>query len=132
MLDVYSRWAWAEVAESINTHASIRFVHEAQRTAPFSFHILQSDHGPEFSASFTERVGIGHRHIHVRSPNENGHLERFNRTIQEECFNKVSRTPEAYKKVLPEYLEYYNHERMHMGINFKRPIELTKCFQGIE
>lgn len=132
LLDVYSRWAWAEVAERINTHASVEFVQAAQQKASFPFLNLQSDHGSEFSTSFTDRVGIRHRHIHVRSPNEKGHLERFNRTIQEECLNKVSRTPEAYRRVLPEYLYYYNHERMHMGINFKRPIELTKCSQGIE
>lgn len=39
---------------------------------------------------------------------------------------------QAAKKVLPEYLHYYNNERMHMGINFKRPIELTKWCEGID
>src|SRR3990167_1082240 len=125
LIDVYSRWAWADVVKRINTHASIGFVKDAQDAASFQFNTLQSDHGPEFSTHFTQYVGVDHRHIHVRSPNENGHLERFNRTIQEECFSKVSRNPDAWKKVLPEYLQYYNHERMHMGIDFKKPIELT-------
>jgi len=32
---------------------------------------------------------------------------------------------------LPAYLEYYNTERMHMGIDFKTPNYLIKCFQAI-
>lgn len=132
LIDVFSRWAWADVVRSINTHASIHFVKEARQNAGFQFNTLQSDHGPEFSTYFTEYVGINHRHIHVRSPNENGHLERFNRTIQEECFKRVSRNPDAWKRVLPEYLHYYNNERMHMGIDFKRPIELIKCCEAID
>ena len=132
LLDVYSRWAWADVVTKINTYASIGFVKNSQINAPFLFKTLQSDHGSEFSTYFTGNVGIPHRHIHVRSPNENGHLERFNRTIQEECFSKVPRNPDAYKKALSKYLHYYNNERMHMGIDFKRPVELTKCSQAID
>lgn len=132
LIDVYSRWAWADVVRRINTYASVKFVREAQQRAGFQFSALQSDHGSEFSTYFTENVGVSHRHIHVRSPNENGHLERFNRSIQEECFSRVPKNPNAYKKVLPEYLHYYNHERMHMGIDFKRPIELTKCSEAID
>lgn len=125
LIDVYSRWAWADVVKRISASGSIRFVKDSHRNAPFRFHVLQSDHGPEFSTHFSENVRIDHRHTHVRSPNENGHIERFNRTIQEECFRGVSRNPDAYRKALPEYLHYYNHERMHMGIDFKKPIELT-------
>lgn len=132
LIDVYSRWAWADVVKSINTHASIGFVKEAQSNTPFAFKTLQSDHGPEFSTYFTQNVGFNHRHIHVRSPNENGHLERFNRTIQEECFKGIPRNPEAWKRALPEYLQYYNNERMHMGIDFKTPIELIKCCEAID
>ncbi|KKT94859.1 MAG: hypothetical protein UW95_C0001G0133, partial [Parcubacteria group bacterium GW2011_GWC1_45_14] len=28
-------------------------------------------------------------------------------------------------------LEYYNTERLHMGIDFKTPISLVQCFQAI-
>jgi len=32
---------------------------------------------------------------------------------------------------LPIYLNYYNTERLHMGIQFKTPNSLIKCFQAI-
>ena len=84
LLDVFSRWAWARVSGRINTHRSLRFVSDAKRVFPASFSTLQSDHGPEFSTWFTEHIskqGIVHRHSRVRKPSDNGHLERFNRTI---------------------------------------------------
>jgi len=132
LLDVYSRWAWAVAVARMNTYTTIQFVKEAQKNAPFVFQQLQTDHGSEFSTFFSGNVGIPHRHIHLRSPNENGHLERFNRTIQEECLQKTRRTVSDYQKAILDYLPYYNTERMHLGINFQTPIELTKCFQAIE
>ncbi|MBI2642121.1 MAG: transposase [Candidatus Wildermuthbacteria bacterium] len=127
LLDVFSRWAFARVSARINTHRSLSFLKEAQRQAPFPFAMLQSDHGSEFSSWFTEQVKVEHRHSRVRQPNDNGHLERFNRTIQEECLNKVRLNPRSYQEAIDEYLPYYNNERMHLSLNFKTPSE---CFQA--
>lgn len=135
LIDVYSRWAWASIELGVNTRHSIRFVRSAQNIASFQFQMMQSDHGQEFSTYFTEHVGksgIQHRHTRLRKPNDNAHIERFNRTIQEECFDGVPRKLTSYRKALSEYLPYYNTERMHMGINFQTPVELTKCFQAID
>lgn len=129
LLDVFSRWAFAEVFAKANTHSSLFFLRQAQKRAPFSFLYLQSDHGSEFSTWFTEQAKIQHRHSRVRTPNDNGHLERFNRTIQEECLAKVPLNPRSYQKAIIEYLPYYNKERMHLGLNFKTPLE---CVQGAD
>ncbi|MDQ1284444.1 MAG: Integrase core protein, partial [Patescibacteria group bacterium] len=32
---------------------------------------------------------------------------------------------------LPAWLDYYNTERLHMGIDFKTPDYLINCFQAI-
>ena len=127
LLDVFSRWAFAKVSARINTQRSLQFVRQAQSTASFSFAMLQSDHGSEFSTWFSEQVKVEHRHSRVRQPNDNGHLERFNRTIQEECLNKVQTNPRSYQRAIDEYLPYYNNERIHLGLNFKTPSE---CFQA--
>jgi len=37
----------------------------------------------------------------------------------------------VFNETLPVYLDYYNDERLHMGINFKTPNQLLKCFQAI-
>ena len=129
MLDVCSRYAHAVATERINTHKSLRFVRTA--SLPFSISTLQSDHGPEFSKWFTTMVavdGMAHRHSRVRRPNDNAHLERFNRTIQEECLSRVPRNLKSWKKEIPEYLRYYNGERPHMGLQFKTPLEVMQSY----
>lgn len=129
LLDVCTRWAFAAVALRVRATDSLRFVKAATQQSPFPFVMLQSDHGSEFSQKFTLEVELAHRHTRVRTPNDNAHLERFNRTIQEECFSRVPASPGHYRKVLPEYLRYYNTERLHMSLNYQTPLER---FQGID
>ncbi len=126
LVDLFSRFAYAKVVWRINTHESLKFVREAEKAAGFSFRTIQSDHGQEFSSWFTENVGvmgIAHRHSRVRQANDNAHVERFNRTIQEECLDRVPKEFFSYRKAIQRYLVYYNRERMHMGINFLTPLK---------
>ena len=121
LIDLASRWAYAKVSLRINTHCSLKFVKEAMGLAPFKFKMIQSDHGSEFSTWFTEhlrRLSIAHRHSRVRKKNDNGHIERFNRTLEDECLYKVNCNPKRYQQAITEYLPYYNNERLHLGINF--------------
>ncbi|MCL5017528.1 MAG: integrase core domain-containing protein, partial [Patescibacteria group bacterium] len=74
-------------------------------------------------------LDIDHRHSRVRKPNDNAHIERFNRSIQEECLDKVISIPVEYRKAINEYLPYYNGRRLHLGINLKTPLE---CVQAID
>lgn len=129
LLDVCSRWAYAEPTKRIGAAPSARFVVRAQLEAPFQFKTLQTDHGSEFSKWFTRKLseqGTNHRHSRVRKPNDNAHLERFNRTIQEECIARLPRKLSVWQQEIPDYLHYYNHERPHMGINWQTPAELTR------
>lgn len=131
LIDVCSRWAYAEPEERINTHKSLGFIERAAACSPFSMLTIQSDHGPEFSKWFTQRMlerGIEHRHSRVRRPTDNGHVERFNRTLQEECLERIPRTLESWKKGIPEYIRYYNTERPHMGLNMKTPLEVVRSY----
>jgi transposase InsO family protein len=126
LIDLFSRFAYAKVVWHINTHESVQFVKEAQHRAGFPFRVIQSDHGPEFSSWFTEQVGvlhIAHRHSRVRQANDNAHIERFNRTIQEEAIDRIPKEFKAYQKAVKIYLRYYNGERMHMGIDFLTPFQ---------
>lgn len=131
LLDVCSRWAQALPFLRIGNHQSLKFVKQAKLLAPFEFKTLQSDHGSEFSKWFTKRIvenGMAHRHSRVRTPTDNGHLERFNRTIQDECLSRVPRSFRAYQKEIPEYIKYYNTERPHMALQMKTPMEVVASY----
>jgi transposase InsO family protein len=60
----------------------------------------------------------------VRKPNDNAHVERFNRTLQEECLKKLAVDVRIFNRILPKYLRYYNTERLHLGINLQTPVSL--------
>lgn len=133
LIDLFSRWAWAVPTQRINTHKSAYFIRKAQINSNFEFTMIQSDNGSEFSQNFTERIKITHRHSRVRRSNDNAHVERFNRTIQEECLDRVPETMGAYTKAISEYLDYYNNERLHLGINKKTPSQIiSECSQAID
>jgi transposase InsO family protein len=131
LLDVCSRWAFAWPTLKANTFQSIAFLERARKQSPFPFQTLQSDHGSEFATRFTERLllrGMTHRHSRIRTPNDNAHLERFNRTIQQECLYRIPRSLKSYQKGIPEYLQYYNNERPHMGLAMKTPLEAMRSY----
>jgi transposase InsO family protein len=135
LIDVHSRWAYATASQRLNTHIALQAMQHAAEQALFPFSCIQSDHGPEFSSYFTTMVearGMRHRHTRVRKPNDNAHIERFNRTIQEELRDDIRR----YKTDIPllnikisTYLQYYNHERLHMGIGLKTPDQMIEVVQ---
>jgi transposase InsO family protein len=124
LIDVYSRWVYAKAYDHMNGRTSIEFMTEAQRAASFNFDMIQSDHGPEFSRWFVTQIKKKHRYTRIGKPNDNAHIERFNRTIQEECLDKIPNEVPAINCALKKYLQYYNHERLHMGIQFKTPVVL--------
>jgi transposase InsO family protein len=132
LIDVYSRWTYAKTYARMNAATAVRFVEEAQREAPFHFDMLQSDHGPEFGAWFVERIQKKHRYSRIGKPNDNAHIERFNRTLQEECLDKMERTPEAFNAALMKYIPWYNAERHHFGLALSTPLKYLKCFQAID
>lgn len=126
LIDVVSRWGYAKIYPRANMRSGIMFLKEAQRYALFNFRGLQTDHGPEFGKFFHDWAvyhGMSHRYSRVRKPNDNAHLERFNRTIQDECLRRV-RTKD-YVKALRRYVDFYNIRRLHLGINLKTPFQVV-------
>jgi transposase InsO family protein len=123
-LDVHTRWGFAMVSDKANCKQSVTFFKQVKKK--FTIRTVQTDNGPEFALFFTDavkRAGAYHRHIHPRSPNENGHLERFNRTLQEETPAQglgLSTTG------ISRFLKHYNEKRLHMGLKFKTPQEMLK------
>jgi len=128
LIDVYSRWTYAKACEKINGAATVRFAGEAEQHAGFRFQMLQSDHGPEFSSYFVERIEADHRYSRIGKPNDNSHIERFNRTLQEECLDDTQRNVKEITKALQRYLLYYNRERLHMGINMLTPLQMIPSY----
>lgn len=132
LIDVYSRWVYAKSYATMNMKTAVSFLREAEALAPFTFSMVQTDHGPEFGAQFVSKVLRTHRYTRIGKPNDNAHIERFNRTIQEECLDKLRPIPAVFNLALQTYVPFYNNERHHFGLKLETPLSTIRCFQGID
>lgn len=128
LIDVHSRSTYALAYQTLNGATAVDFVDKAEKDSKFRFKMLQSDHGPEFSSYFVARIKANHRYSRIGKPNDNSHIERFNRTLQEECLDKLPRDVRTINKALKKYLIYYNQERLHMGINLLTPLQMIPSY----
>jgi len=127
-IDLYTRLAHAHFVERFSQRSSLSFILGAQNTIQLRFKAVQTDNGPEFGTWFKDMLKSKHitlRHSRVHKPNDNAHIERFNRTIQDECLGRHPK-PEHIPAMLNEYLPYYNTQRRHLGINLKTPAQMVQ------
>jgi transposase InsO family protein len=132
VIDLYTRMAYARVSNRILPGIACQTVLEAREYFGFDFTTVQCDHGLEFSSYFEQRLhgkGIQTRHSRLHRPNDNAHIERFNRTIQEECtgrYHNTNNSLAALQRKITTYLAYYNTERVHLGIQLHTPIQMLQ------
>jgi len=130
LIDVKTRWVYAYASPVQNMETSAWFVAQAQKHFPHPFRIIQTDNGAEFDSVFEELLnenGIQHRRIRLGKKNDNAHIERFNRTIQNECLGRWPSHETAQRKVQP-YLDFYNNRRLHSGVQYRTPQEVLQRF----
>lgn len=92
------------------------------------------DRDPLFLGKFTDilkSAGCKTKLIPPRMPEYNGYIESFIKTIKTECLNRLILTSEPQLRyVVKEFLEYYNHERPHSGLDGKMIIPLPQDDDG--
>ena len=134
IVDLYTRMAYARVYEDLKPGHSIDAITEAEQYFGFKFKTVQSDNGLEFARYFETRLetkGIQIRHTRLGRPNDNAHIERFNRTIQEECTGSYYLESEPLKKLdnkILSYIDFYNYKRIHLGLEYRTPAGMLHRF----
>ena len=132
VIDLYTRMAYVEMHGRILPGLAARVVLHARNEFGFDFHMVQANNGPEFSSYFEqmlERHRMLVRHTRLGRPNDNAHIERFNRTIQEECLGSTityKTTTTHIQRKLTTYLEFYNSQRVHLGLQLQTPSEMLQ------
>ena len=85
-----------------------------------------SDNGPQFIAKdFKEFIRISGM-THVRTspyyPQSNGKMERWNKSIKSECIRPgVPLTVEDARHLIAQYVDVYNHQRLHSALGYVTP-----------
>jgi len=94
--------------------------------------VIRSDNGPQFiSHKFSDKcieIIMEHERIPCKTPNMNAHIESFHRIMEDECMARFEfeNYKEAYQAVL-EFMERYNHRRIHRSIFNMSPSEFHKA-----
>lgn len=89
---------------------------------------IRCDNGPEFTslelADWAERHHVMMDFIKPGSPYQNGFVERFNRTYREDVLDLyLFSSLDEVRQITDDWIQLYNHERPHDGLNDMTPIE---------
>ena len=136
--DIYTRFSFAWATKSHASKAAEEFFELCLKVFPYSYNFLWvlTDNGSEFQKHFTEKLKelhLTHYHTYPKCPKMNTHLERFNRTIQEEFtdyFCYLLANPDEFNRRLVDYLIFYNIERVHYAFQNKlSPVQFMVQWQ---
>ncbi len=127
-IDLPTRFAFAYTYKS-NSSANARdFLAKLRSVAPFHITRVQTDNGHEFEKHFSQACreqNLVHYFTYPRHPQSNSHLERFNRTVQEQFaywHTDLLDELDAFNRRLMRYLLWYNTEKPHRGIGKVPPL----------
>jgi len=127
-IDICTRFAFAYAYKTNSSANGDDFLGKFLTVAPFTIQRVQTDNGGEFAKHFAtacHRHGLTHFFNYPRHPQSNAHLERFNRTVQEQCVNQYIDyldDPKDFNRRLVDYLVWYNTEKPHRGIGNLPPL----------
>ncbi len=127
-IDLPTRFAFAYIYKSSSSANARDFLMKLRKVAPFQITRVQTDNGHEFEKHFSQACreqNLVHYFNYPRHPQSNSHLERFNRTVQEQFAYwhlDLLDEPEAFNRRLMSYLVWYNTEKPHRGIGKLPPL----------
>jgi transposase InsO family protein len=127
-IDIKTRFAFAYLYKSNSSANGQDFLEKFSSVAPFPIKHIQTDNGSEFLKNFSQSChnhDLVHFFNYPRHPQSNGHLERFNHTIQEQFADwniNCLDDPEPFNHSLMDYLIWYNTLRPHRSIGKMPPL----------
>lgn len=132
-IDDATRWVYVYSYETANARNTRDFLEKLIRHAPFPLQKIRTDQGKEFIAhaveDFLHEHGIVHRRNTPYSPEENGKIERFHRTLSDKgiCMGFYpDDTLDEMQYKLTLFLHYYNHRKKHRGLGMNRMTPMEK------
>lgn len=141
-VDDFSREAVVAIRTEQTSDAAAAFLEHVVRTLTYRIEAVLTDNAMAFTMRFAHHaerltrfqqacasLGIRHDVLKPYAPQSNGKVERFFRTIDDECLNiRPLFTFAARSRAVEDFVWYYNHERPHLSLGGMTPVERRKLY----
>lgn len=141
-VDDFSREAVVSIRTDQTSDAAAAFLEHVVRTLTYRIDAVLTDNALAFTMRYAHHahrqtrfqqacaaLGIRHYVLKPYAPQSNGKVERFFRTIDDECLNvRPLFTFAARSRAVEEFVWYYNHERPHLSLGGMTPVERRKLY----
>lgn len=129
-VDTEKRTAFAACYTNHGSFSAGDFLTKCKAVLPDCPKAVQTDNGSEFALHFDQackKLKLERFHTYPCSPKMNAHVERFNRTLDEEFlkYNKALMRDDvsAFNHKLIDWLLWYNGERPHHSLGLLSPFQ---------
>lgn len=150
-IDYITDIACGEIYELMSNFESMIFLKSVIRFYPFNILGVQTDNDRVFTNKYTgydksadplnprlhafdvlcNELDIKHYLIDKGKPCQNGKIERFHRTCEEEFYQRESfKDLNSLRKKFRDFLYYYNYEREHQGLDGLTPLQKLQTFNN--
>jgi transposase InsO family protein len=141
-VDDFSREAVVWITTESTSAAATTFLERVVAALPYPIEAVLTDNAFAFTmrharhatrrTRFQEAcaaLGIGHHLLRPYAPQSNGKVERFFRTVNDEClYVRPLFTFAARSRAVDDFVWYYNHERPHFSLAGMTPVERRKLY----
>jgi transposase InsO family protein len=141
-VDDFSREAVVWIATDATSVTATAFLERVSAALPYPIEAVLTDNAFAFTmrhARYAERLtrfqqacatlGITHYLLRPYAPQSNGKVERFFRTVNDECLHiRPLFTFAARSRAVDDFVWYYNHERPHFSLAGMTPVGRRKLY----
>lgn len=139
-----------DIVDCADNYQAICFLKKIILFYPFRINIIQTDNASYFTNYYTgykksidpdnpkihpfDRACLSHKIDHFLidkgKPAQNGKVERFHRTVDDEFYSRyLFQDKDDLMRKFREYLIYYNHQREHLSLNGLTPLEKLRTYK---
>ena len=129
IMDGYSRYIVYHELRQNMTEFDIEIVmQKAIEKHPDKKPRLITDNGSQYISKdfkmYLKEVGLQHIKTSPSYPQSNGKIERFHRSLEEECVRTTSMLSlDDAKEQIDKYVRHYNNCRLHSSLFYLRPVD---------